>query len=218
MKLFLDTANLDEIRDIAAWGVLDGVTTNPSLIAKEGKVTVEKHLKAICEIVDGPVSMEVVSTDAKGMVKEGREYAQWAENIVVKIPMTVEGLKAVKTLTQDGIHTNVTLVFSVNQAMMAAKAGATFVSPFIGRLDDLGQEGMDLIEEIVTVFEHYHFGTEVLVASVRHPRHISNAALLGADVATIPHAVFQKLTKHPMTDKGLEKFLADWKSSKAKMK
>lgn len=216
MKFFLDTANLDEIKDIAQWGVLDGVTTNPSLIAKEGKVTVEKHLKRICEMVEGPVSMEVVSTDFKGMLKEGRKIASWAENIVVKIPMTLDGLKAVKALSEEGIQTNVTLVFSANQALMAAKAGATFVSPFIGRLDDIGQEGMDLIEEIVTIFDNYHFATEVLVASVRHPRHISQAAMLGADVATIPAAVFQKLIKHPLTDKGLEKFLADWKSSKAK--
>lgn len=216
MKLFLDTANLAEIKELAAWGVIDGVTTNPSLIAKEGKVTLEKHMKAILEAVDGPVSLEVISTDLKGMLKEAHEYASWADNVVVKIPMTVDGLKAVKVLTEEGIQTNVTLIFSVNQALLAAKAGASYVSPFIGRLDDHGRDGMELIEEIVTVFDNYHLGTEVLVASVRHSRHISEAAMLGADVATIPSKVFQKLVKHPMTDIGLEKFLADFKAAKLK--
>ncbi len=216
MKFFLDTANLDEIREIASWGVLNGVTTNPTLISREGKVKLEPHLKAICDIVEGPVSMEVVSTDLKGMLKEGRAYASWADNIVVKVPMTQDGLKAVEIFRKEGIDTNVTLVFSANQALLAAKAGATMVSPFIGRLDDHGEEGMRVIEEIMTIFEHYHFSTEVLVASIRHPRQITDAAMLGADIATIPKAVFEKLIKHPMTDIGLSKFLADWKSRNKK--
>jgi transaldolase len=214
MKFFLDTANLDEIREIASWGVLDGVTTNPSLISKEGNVKLEAHAKKICELVDGPVSMEVIATDLEGMLKEGRKYAAWADNIVVKVPMTTDGLKAVGILKKEGIPTNVTLIFSANQALLAAKAGATFVSPFIGRLDDHGEEGMGIIEEITRIFDNYHFSTEVLVASIRHPRHITDAAILGADVATIPKAVFEKLIKHPMTDLGLEKFLADWKKRK----
>jgi transaldolase len=214
MKFFLDTANLDEIREIAAWGVLDGVTTNPSLIAREGKVNLEKQAKSICEIVDGPVSIEVLATDLKGMLAEGRKYSEWADNIVVKIPMTQDGLKAVEVFKKEGIDTNVTLVFSANQAILAAKAGATFLSPFIGRVDDIGYDGMALIEEILTIFNHYHFGTEVLVASIRHPRHITEAAMLGADVCTIPKDVFEKLVKHPLTDSGLAKFLADSKKHK----
>lgn len=213
MKFFLDTANLDEIKEIASWGVLDGVTTNPSLISKEGKVKLEPHAKAICAMVPGPVSMEVIATDLKGMLKEGREYASWADNIVVKIPMTTDGLKAVEIFTQEGVETNVTLVFSANQALLAAKAGATYVSPFIGRLDDIGQDGMEVIREITTIFDNFHFGTEVLVASIRLPRQITDAAMLGADVATMPKAVFDKLVKHPKTDEGLAKFLADWKLS-----
>lgn len=216
MKLFLDTANLDDIREMAAWGILDGVTTNPSLISREGKVKLESHLKAICELVEGPVSMEVVSADLNGMLKEGREYASWAENIVVKVPMTKDGLKAVSLLSKEGIETNVTLVFSANQAMLAAKAGARFVSPFIGRLDDHGEDGMRVIEEITTIFDQYHFATEVLVASIRHPRHVTESAMLGADVATMPKEVFEKLIQHPMTTIGLEKFLADWNSRNKK--
>lgn len=214
MKFFLDTANIDEIQELASWGLLDGVTTNPSLIAKEGKVKIEKHLKKIAELVPGPVSMEVVSTNTDGMLKEGRKYAQWADNIVVKVPMTPDGLKAVGIFAKEGIETNVTLVFSANQALLAAKAGATYVSPFIGRLDDSGEDGMSVIREIVEIFDNYHFGTEVLVASVRHPRHVTEAAVIGADVCTIPFAVFNKLVKHPLTDTGLEKFLADWKKTK----
>jgi transaldolase len=211
MKFFLDTANLKEIKEIASWGVLDGITTNPSLISREGKLDMKKHATAIAELVDGPISMEVIATDLKGMLKEGREYASWSDNIVVKVPMTVDGLKAVGIFKKEGIETNVTLIFSANQALMAAKAGATFVSPFIGRLDDIGQDGMDVIREITEIFNQYHFGTEVLVASIRHPRHITDAALLGADVCTIPAKVFEKLVKHPLTDAGLAKFLADWK-------
>ncbi|MFT7184147.1 MAG: transaldolase [Oceanicoccus sp.] len=216
MKFFLDTANLNEIKDLASWGVLDGVTTNPSLISKEGNVDLEKHLKSICALVEGPVSMEVIATDTNTMVKQGLEYSSWADNIVVKVPMTEDGLKAVKIFKKEGIDTNVTLVFSANQALLAAKAGATFVSPFIGRLDDDGHDGMTLVQEITTIFDNYHFGTEVLVASIRHPRHITDAALLGADVATMPKEVFEKLVKHPKTDAGLEKFLADWKTRKSK--
>jgi transaldolase len=211
MKFFLDTANFKEIKEIAAWGLLDGVTTNPSLMAREGKVDVEKHLKKIARVVNGPVSMEVLSTDLKGMLAEGRKYADWADNIVIKLPMTPDGLKAVGVLSSEGIRTNVTLVFSANQALLAAKAGATFVSPFIGRLDDSGEDGMSVIEEIVAIFENYGFETEVLVASVRHPRHVTDAAVLGADVCTIPFGVFGKLVKHPLTDTGLAGFLADWK-------
>ncbi len=210
MKLFLDTANLKEIELAASWGVLDGVTTNPTLISKESGVELESHLKAICELVEGPVSMEVISLDAEGMMEEGRKYSNWASNIVVKVPMTPEGLKAVRQLSEENIPTNVTLVFSANQALLAAKAGATYVSPFIGRLDDNGQDGMQVIEEIVQIFDNYGHETQVLVASVRHPRHITEAAMIGADIATLPYAIFEKLVKHPMTDLGLQAFLNDW--------
>jgi len=216
MKFFLDTANLDEIRDLASWGILDGVTTNPSLISKEGNVDIQKHLTAICDMVHGPVSMEVIATDTKGMLKEGRNYVSWADNIVVKVPMTEEGMQAVKIFREEGIETNVTLVFSANQALIAAKAGATYVSPFIGRLDDAGNDGMTLIHEIRTIFDNYHFGTEILAASIRHPRHITEAALAGSDVATMPRKIFKMLMKHPKTDEGLAKFLADWKKRKSK--
>jgi len=213
MKFFLDTADLDEIKEIAAWGLLDGVTTNPSLLSKAGKTgkQAEKHVKAIADIVPGPISMEVIATNLKGMLREGREYANWAENVIVKIPMTPEGLKAVQIFHKEGIDTNVTLVFSANQALLAAKAGATFVSPFIGRLNDDGQDGMHLIQEMTTIFENYHFSTEILVASIRSPRDVAESAILGADVCTIPFAVFGKLAKHPRTTQGLEKFLEDWK-------
>lgn len=214
MKFFLDTANLKEIEEVASWGILDGVTTNPSLIAKESNVELKSHLQAICQLLPGPVSMEVTALDADGMIAEGKEFKQWASNIVVKIPMTVEGLKAVKALSLEGIPTNVTLIFSANQALMAAKAGATYVSPFVGRLDDDGQDGMVLIEEIVQIFHNYGFQTEVLAASLRHPRHITDAALLGADVVTMPKAVFDKLALHPKTDAGLKQFLADWQQRK----
>lgn len=210
MKLFIDTANLDEIKRYQALGVLDGVTTNPTLVSKEGAKDFESHIKAICQIVSGPVSAEVVTTDPMEMIEQGRIYSKWAPNVYVKVPMTPAGLTAVRTLSQEGIKTNVTLVFSVNQALLAAKAGASLVSPFIGRLDDNGQEGMDLIEEIVTMYSNYNFATEVLVASVRHPRHVSQAALIGADIATLPGAIFDKLFQHPLTDIGQEQFLADW--------
>mgnify|MGYP001611710989 FL=1 len=215
MQLFLDTANIDEIKEIAAWGVLDGVTTNPSLVAKEG-VPFEKRVKEICKIVKGPVSAEVISTDVKGMLREARIYARWAKNIVVKVPLTPEGLQAVEVLKNEKIRTNVTLCFSANQALLAAKAGATFVSPFIGRLDDEGERGMTVVEEIVRVFKNYSFKTKVLVASVREPRQVTEAALAGADIATVPYTIFEKLVIHPLTDAGIKKFLADWKKSQKK--
>ena len=210
MKFFIDTANIDEIKKANALGMVDGVTTNPSLVAKEGR-KFKGLIKEICGIVDGPVSAEVVSMDAEGMIKEARELAKLADNIVVKIPMLEEGLKAVKILAQEGIHTNVTLCFSAIQALMAAKAGAAYISPFVGRLDDIGQIGMELVEEIITIYDNYGFETEVIVASVRNPIHVLEAALMGADIATIPFKVIQQLTKHPLTDIGVEKFLADWK-------
>jgi len=209
MKIFLDTANVDHIREAASWGIVDGVTTNPSLIAKEGR-KFEEVVAEICAIVDGPISAEVVSLEAPGMVAEARELAKIHKNVVIKIPMTPEGLKAVKTLEGEGIHTNVTLVFSANQALLAAKAGASFVSPFIGRLDDGGHEGMRIIEEISAIIENYGFKTEIIVASVRHPIHVVQSAMLGAHIATVPWAVLQKMVKHPLTDIGIEKFLADW--------
>jgi transaldolase len=210
MKFFIDTANIDEIKKANELGMVDGVTTNPSLVAKEGR-EFKGLIKEICDIVDGPVSAEVVSTDAEGMVKEARELANLADNIVVKIPMLEEGLKAVKILAQDEINTNVTLCFSPIQALMAAKAGAAYISPFVGRLDDIGHIGMELVEEIITIYDNYGFETEVIVASIRNPIHVLDAALMGADIATIPFKVIQQLTKHPLTDIGVEKFLADWK-------
>ena len=213
MKFFLDTANLKEIEEASSWGLLDGITTNPTLLSREGKVSPEKHLKAIAGLVKGPVSMEVVSMDAKGMIEEGKRYAKWAKNIVVKVPMTKEGLKAVVALKKLGIPTNVTLVFSANQALLAAKAGASYVSPFVGRLDDMGEDGMTLIGEIMDIFTNYGFEAEVIVASVRHPKHVKESALLGADICTVPFVVYEKLFAHPLTDKGLETFLKDWKST-----
>ncbi len=210
MKFFIDTANIDEIKKANELGMVDGVTTNPSLVAKEGR-EFKGLIKEICDIVDGPVSAEVVSLDAGGMVKEARELANLADNIVVKIPMLEEGLKAVKTLAQEEINTNVTLCFSPIQALMAAKAGAAYISPFVGRLDDISHIGMELVEEIITIYDNYGFETEVIVASVRNPIHVLDAALMGADIATIPFKVIQQLTKHPLTDIGVEKFLADWK-------
>jgi len=209
MKFFLDTANIDEIRDAAATGVLDGVTTNPTLISKEGN-TFEDQLLKICSIVDGPVSAETVSRDAAGMVDEGRHLAKLHSNIVVKCPMTKEGLKATKALGEERIRVNVTLVFSAPQAIMAAKAGAYFVSPFVGRLDDIGENGMELIRDIVAIFNNYEFKTEVLVASVRNPVHVVQAGLMGADICTLPAKVFDQILKHPLTDKGIEQFLKDW--------
>jgi transaldolase len=212
MKFFIDSANIQEIKEAASLGVLDGVTTNPSLVAKEGK-DFRKLLDEICAIVDGPISAEVVSTDFDGMMKEGRELAKIHKNIVVKIPLIKEGLKAVKALKAEGIRTNVTLCFSPNQALMAAKAGAYFISPFIGRLDDISTNGMELIRQVVTIYRNYNYQTEVLVASVRHPLHVVEAAMIGAHVCTIPFKVIDQLIKHPLTDLGLERFLADWKKS-----
>jgi transaldolase len=214
MKFFIDTANIDEIKEAAALGVLDGVTTNPSLVSKEGK-DFRKLLDEILKIVDGPVSAEVISTDYLGILKEGRDLASIHKNIVVKVPLIKEGLKAVKILTEEGIKVNVTLCFSPTQAILAAKAGATYVSPFVGRLDDISANGMELISQIVQIYRNYDFKTEVLVASVRHPLHVVEAALIGADVCTIPFDVIKKMFNHPLTDIGLEKFLSDWKKLKS---
>jgi transaldolase len=213
MKFFLDTANLNEIREIASWGVLDGVTTNPSLVAKEA-VKFEDLIREICAVCPGPVSAEAVSETAPAIIEEGRRLANLASNIAVKVPITVEGLKAIKVLSAEGIAVNTTLIFSPTQALLAAKAGAKFVSPFIGRLDDIAQEGMGLIEEIAQIFENYCLECEIIVASVRHPRHIVDAALIGADICTVPFAVMDKLIKHPLTDLGIERFLEDWGKAK----
>ena len=210
MKFFIDTANIDEIKEANAMGMVDGVTTNPSLIARE-KGDFKEIITEICRIVDGPVSAEVIGLDTDGMVKEARELAKIHDNIVVKIPMTTDGLKAVRTLTAEGIHTNVTLVFSALQALMAAKAGARYVSPFVGRLDDLSQEGMLLIEQASEIFGNYAYETEIIVASIRNPLHVLDTALIGADIATIPFDVLKKLAAHPLTDKGIQAFLDDWK-------
>ncbi|MDO6355803.1 fructose-6-phosphate aldolase [Caloramator sp. CAR-1] len=209
MKLFIDTANVNEIREANSWGVICGVTTNPSLIAKEGRDFVEV-VKEITDIVDGPISAEVISLDHEGMIKEAKELAKIHKNIVIKIPMTIEGLKAVKVLSKEGIKTNVTLIFSSAQALLAAKAGATYVSPFLGRLDDIGQDGMYLIEEIVRIFDNYGIETEIIAASIRHPIHVEKAALAGAHIATVPFKVLEQMTKHPLTDIGIERFLKDW--------
>ena len=213
MKFFIDTAKIDEIKEAAALGILDGVTTNPSLVSKEGK-NFRKLLDEILKIVDGPVSAEVVSTDYEGILKEGRDLASIHKNIVVKVPLIKEGLKAVKTLTSEGINVNLTLCFSPTQAILAAKAGATYVSPFVGRLDDISTGGMDLIAQIVQIFGNYDYQTEVLVASIRHPLHVVEAGLMGADVCTMPFAVIDKMFNHPLTNIGLEKFLSDWKKLK----
>ncbi len=213
MKFFIDTANLDEIREVSQLGLIDGVTTNPSLVAKEKGVDFKEHLAKICDLVDGDVSAEVTALDAEGMLKEGRELAKVADNVVIKCPLTLEGLKATRTFREDGTKVNVTLCFSANQALLAAKAGATYISPFIGRLDDIGQDGMGLIAEIVQIYDNYGFETEVLAASIRHPMHVVQSALLGADVATIPYGIIKKLVYHPLTDKGLDAFLDDWKKS-----
>jgi transaldolase len=214
VKFFIDTANLDEIKDAYDLGVLDGVTTNPSLIAKEliaGRDAFKSHIRKICEIVQGPVSAEGVCCDLEGMLGEARELSAIDPNVVVKIPMTTVGLRAVKTLSGEGIQTNVTLVFSPLQALLAAKAGATYISPFVGRLDDISQEGMSLVREILDIFSNYLFETEVIVASVRNPLHVLTAARLGADIATVPYKVIEQLARHPLTDLGIEKFLQDWK-------
>lgn len=209
MKLFIDTANVKEIRDCVEQGIIDGVTTNPSLVAKTGR-KFHDVLVEICEVIKGPVSAEVVSTDTAGMMKEAHELSKIAPNIVVKVPLTGDGLKAVRRCADEGIKTNVTLCFSPIQAMLAAKAGASYISPFVGRLDDIAHVGMDLIRQIVTIYKNYDFKTEVLVASVRHPVHLVESALAGAHVATIPYPVIQQLLKHPLTDSGLKKFLEDW--------
>jgi transaldolase len=209
MKFFIDTADVKEIREANALGVLDGVTTNPSLVAKSGRNFMEV-LKEITEIVDGPISAEVVALDHEGMIREAEELAAVHPNIVVKIPMTPEGLKAVKALSEKGIRTNVTLIFSPLQALLAAKAGASYVSPFVGRLDDISQDGMGIVEDIRTIFDNYGYQTEIIVASIRNPIHVLNSALLGADIATIPYAVIVQLSKHPLTDIGIDKFLKDW--------
>lgn len=213
MKFFIDTANIDEIKEAHSMGMVDGVTTNPSLIAKEGR-GFEEIIKEICEIVNGPISAEVISTDTDGMLKEARNLSKIHDNIVVKIPMMVDGLKATRTLSEEGIKTNVTLVFSPLQALMAAKAGATYVSPFIGRLDDISQEGLLLVEQIVEIYSNYAFDTEIIVASIRNPLHVLESALMGADIATIPFNVLSKLAAHPLTDKGLKAFLDDWNKAK----
>jgi transaldolase len=210
MKFFIDTANIDDIRKAASWGIVDGVTTNPTLIAKEGRDFKETVLE-IASIVDGPISAEVISENAEGMIQEAEQIASWHPNIVIKIPMTQEGIRATKTLSMKAIKTNVTLVFSANQALIAAKAGATFVSPFVGRLDDIGHDGMELISDIVDIYNTYGFTTEVIVASIRHPMHVLIAAKLGAHIATIPFKVLEQLFKHPLTDVGIERFLTDWK-------
>lgn len=211
MKFFIDTANLDEIREANELGLIDGVTTNPSLIAKEKNVDFSEHIAKICELVEGDVSAEVTSLDAEGMLKQGRELAKIAPNVVIKCPLTLDGLKATRVFREEGTKVNVTLCFSAAQALLAAKAGATYISPFIGRLDDIGQNGMQLIADIVQIYDNYNFDTQVLAASIRHPMHIVDAALLGAHVATIPFKVIQQLAKHPLTDKGLDSFMSDWK-------
>ncbi len=215
MKIFLDTANLDEISKYADMGIVDGVTTNPSLVAKEGANLKEYTLK-ICEMVDGDISAEVISTDYEGIVKEGREIAKWHKNVVVKIPFITEGVKAIKTLSSEGIRVNCTLIFSANQALLAAKAGSYIISPFAGRIDDMGQDSMDTISEIRQIFDNYKFDTQILFASTRSTRHVTQAAMLGCDICTMPADILDKMFKHPLTDIGLEKFLADWEAVKDK--
>ena len=213
MKIFIDSANIDEIKKAAAMGLVDGVTTNPSLVAKQGD-KFEDLLVKICEVVDGPISAEVVSTQADAMIKEGRTLAKIHSNIVIKLPLTPDGLVATKTFTSEGIRTNVTLCFSAVQALLAAKAGASFISPFVGRLDDISTDGMSLIRDIRLIYQNYGFNTEILVASVRHPIHVLDAARIGADVATLPYKVIEQLTKHPLTESGLAAFLKDWDNAK----
>lgn len=211
MKFFIDTANLNEIKEATEMGLIDGVTTNPSLVAKEGDIDFTEHITKICEMVDGDVSVEVTSIATEGMLKEGREFAKIAPNVVIKCPLTLDGLKATRIFRSEGTKVNVTLCFSASQALLAAKAGASYISPFIGRLDDISQDGMQLIRDIVQIYDNYGYTTEVLAASIRHPMHIVDCALAGADVATIPFKVIQQLVKHPLTEKGLEAFLSDWK-------
>lgn len=209
MRLFIDTANIEEIKDVNKWGVISGVTTNPSLIAKEGR-DFEEVVKEITDLVDGPISAEVVSLEAEDMLKEGRELAKIHENVIIKVPMNQEGLKATKLFSQEGIRTNVTLIFSANQALLAARAGATYVSPFLGRLDDIGHNGLNLIEDIVDIFEIHNIDSQVISASIRHPIHVLESAKAGAHISTIPYKVFKQMLNHPLTDIGIEKFLADW--------
>ena len=218
MKIFIDTADLDEIRELASWGIVDGVTTNPTLVKKSGR-SFNQIINEIFKIVDGPISLEAVSEKTEDMVKEAKGLVskvseKYRKNVTIKIPMTPEGLKAVKKLKKEGIKTNVTLIFSANQALLAAKAGATFVSPFIGRLDDIGQEGMQIIEEIMEIFVNYDIETEVIVASIRHPIHVIDAARIGADIATVPPGIIRKMAKHSLTDVGIERFLKDWEKVK----
>jgi len=215
MQFFMDTANIDQIKEAGEWGMLDGVTTNPSLIAKEnGKF--EDIVQEICRVVPGPVSVECVSVETRAIIEEARRLAELADNVVVKIPIFIEGLKAIKVLSEEGIKVNTTLIFSPNQALLAAKAGARYVSPFIGRLDDISHDGMELVEQIVMLLNNYGFQTEVIAASIRHPRHVLDAAMMGADIATIPFGVLEQLIKHPLTDIGMEKFLNDWKKVKGR--
>lgn len=213
MKLFIDTANLDEIREVNSWGVLDGVTTNPSLIAKEGR-DFKTVVAEIAELVDGPISAEVVSEDYEGMLKEARELSKIHKNIIIKVPMTKDGLKAVNILDKEEIKTNVTLIFSANQALLAARAGASYVSPFIGRLDDIGNEGIDIVKDVAEIFYIYGMETEIISASIRHPIHVLESAKAGADIATIPYKIFNQMLNHPLTDSGIEQFLKDWESVK----
>jgi len=213
MKIFVDTANIKEIEELVSWGIIEGATTNPTLISRE-EGDPKEIIKKICELVKGPVSAEVVSQDAEGMIKEARELAKIDEHVVIKIPMTIEGLKAIKVLSQEGISCNTTLVFTPLQALLAAKAGARYVSPFVGRLDDISSYGMRLIEDILTIFDNYGFNTEVIVASIRHPMHVLEAALMGAHIATVPPKVIRQLVNHPLTDIGIERFLKDWEKVK----
>ncbi|MCK4377538.1 MAG: fructose-6-phosphate aldolase [Actinomycetia bacterium] len=213
MKLFIDTANLDEIREISSWGVLDGVTTNPTILSRE-KMDYRTLIDAILKLVDGPISVEAVNEKAEKIIEEARILSKISENIVVKIPITPEGLAATKVLSKEGVKINMTLVFSVNQSILAAKAGATYASPFLGRLDDIGSDGMTLLSDIVTVYQNYGFKTQIIAASIRSPQHVVDAALIGADVCTIPYKVFTQMVRHPLTDKGIERFLNDWKKVK----
>jgi transaldolase len=209
MKIFIDTAKIEEIKEVASWGVLDGVTTNPTLVAKTGK-SFDEVAKEIIKIVDGPISLEAISQDAEGIIKEARRLSKIHKNVVVKIPITKEGISAINVLSKEGVKTNVTLIFSPAQALLAAKAGATYISPFVGRLDDISQDGMNLVEDILTIFRNYSIKTEVIVASIRHPIHVVRAALLGAHIVTCPFAVLESLFKHPLTDIGIKRFLDDW--------
>lgn len=216
MKFFIDTANIDEIKEVHSWGIVAGVTTNPSLIAREGR-DFKQVIDEITSIVPGPVSAEVVSTDAEGMIREGVEFGGWADNVVVKVPMTAEGLKATSALAERDIKTNVTLVFTPSQALMAARAGATYVSPFLGRLDDISFDGMELVRNIVDIFWTHDIDTEIIAASIRHPMHMVEAALAGAEIATAPYSVYKQMLKHPLTDSGIERFLADWEQAQAEL-